>query len=134
MNIRKTTVLDVMRRLLQPKNMMVSTATDRDRATKDCYISILNIIQVSFRYLLGHFFDSLKFLRNELCGFKPLNLFLVPFSLNSKVYIQRQFFLTSLHFPLNIHLLISLFSIYWRFCKIQDYKHSLWNSFFLNFT
>jgi tubulin gamma len=44
-NIRKTTVLDVMRRLLQPKNMMVSTATDRDRATKDCYISILNIIQ-----------------------------------------------------------------------------------------
>ena len=45
-NIRKTTVLDVMRRLLQPKNMMVSTGTDRDRAAKDCYISILNIIQV----------------------------------------------------------------------------------------
>ena len=43
-NIRKTTVLDVMRRLLQPKNMMVSTANDR--LNKDCYISILNIIQV----------------------------------------------------------------------------------------
>jgi len=44
-NVRKTTVLDVMRRLLQPKNMMVSTGTDRHRVNKDCYISILNIIQ-----------------------------------------------------------------------------------------
>ncbi|XP_070565994.1 tubulin gamma-1 chain [Ptychodera flava] len=42
--IRKTTVLDVMRRLLQPKNAMVSTST-RDRQTNHCYISILNIIQ-----------------------------------------------------------------------------------------
>lgn len=32
-----------MRRLLQPKNMMVSTALDRNAA--HCYISILNIIQ-----------------------------------------------------------------------------------------
>ncbi|OMJ10604.1 Tubulin gamma chain [Smittium culicis] len=39
--IRKTTVLDVMRRLLQSKNKMVSTATTK----KNCYISILNIIQ-----------------------------------------------------------------------------------------
>lgn len=39
--IRKTTVLDVMRRLLQPKNAMVSTHPTR----KGCYISILNIIQ-----------------------------------------------------------------------------------------
>jgi tubulin gamma len=38
--VRKTTVLDVMRRLLQPKNIMVSTSTK-----KGCYISILNIIQ-----------------------------------------------------------------------------------------
>jgi len=44
-NVRKTTVLDVMRRLLQPKNMMVSTGSDRNRIEKDCYISILNIIQ-----------------------------------------------------------------------------------------
>jgi len=43
-SIRKTTVLDVMRRLLQPKNMMVSTAHDRSAHHK--YISILNIIQV----------------------------------------------------------------------------------------
>ncbi|KAG1670151.1 Tubulin gamma-1 chain [Nymphon striatum] len=42
-SVRKTTVLDVMRRLLQPKNMMVSTAHDRN--ANHCYISILNIIQ-----------------------------------------------------------------------------------------
>ena len=41
--VRKTTVFDVMRRLLQPKNMMVST--DRDKRINHCYISILNIIQ-----------------------------------------------------------------------------------------
>ena len=39
--IRKTTVLDVMRRLLQPKNRMVSTTPSKT----SCYISILNIIQ-----------------------------------------------------------------------------------------
>ena len=41
--MRKTTVLDVMRRLLQPKNMMVSTPVGRQ--ANHCYISILNIIQ-----------------------------------------------------------------------------------------
>ncbi|KAG7349561.1 tubulin/FtsZ family, GTPase domain containing protein [Nitzschia inconspicua] len=41
-NIRKTTVLDVMRRLTQPKNIMVSANT---RSGSGCYISILNIIQ-----------------------------------------------------------------------------------------
>jgi len=41
--IRKTTVLDVMRRLLQPSNMMVSTKMEKDK--KACYISVLNIIQ-----------------------------------------------------------------------------------------
>ncbi|KZO99506.1 gamma tubulin [Calocera viscosa TUFC12733] len=40
-SIRKTTVLDVMRRLLQPKNRLVSTVPSKD----SCYISILNIIQ-----------------------------------------------------------------------------------------
>ena len=39
--VRKTTVLDVMRRLLQPKNRMVSTTQPKS----SCYISILNIIQ-----------------------------------------------------------------------------------------
>lgn len=47
-NVRKTTVLDVMRRLLQPKNMMVSTTLDRN--SQHCFISILNIIQVIFLY------------------------------------------------------------------------------------
>lgn len=39
--VRKTTVLDVMRRLLQPKNRMVSTGQSKN----SCYISLLNIIQ-----------------------------------------------------------------------------------------
>lgn len=39
--VRKTTVLDVMRRLLQPKNRMVSTTPSKS----SCYISIFNIIQ-----------------------------------------------------------------------------------------
>ena len=38
----KTTVLDVMRRLTQPKNIMVSANT---RPGNGCYISILNILQ-----------------------------------------------------------------------------------------
>ncbi|XP_015592097.1 tubulin gamma-1 chain isoform X2 [Cephus cinctus] len=42
-SVRKTSVLDVMRRLLQPKNMMVSTAHDRNAT--HCFLSILNIIQ-----------------------------------------------------------------------------------------
>ena len=41
-SIRKTTVLDVMRRLTQPDNIMVSADT---RTPTSCYISILNIIQ-----------------------------------------------------------------------------------------
>ncbi|CAK7204561.1 gamma-tubulin [Sporothrix eucalyptigena] len=44
--VRKTTVLDVMRRLLQPKNRMVSTAPGPGaKGRKSCYISILNVIQ-----------------------------------------------------------------------------------------
>jgi tubulin gamma len=39
--VRKTTVLDVMRRLLQSKNRMVTMNPSK----KSCYISILNIIQ-----------------------------------------------------------------------------------------
>ncbi|CAH7685209.1 Tubulin/FtsZ, GTPase domain-containing protein [Phakopsora pachyrhizi] len=41
--VRKTTVLDVMRRLLQPKNRMVSSGSTVNKSA--CYISILNIIQ-----------------------------------------------------------------------------------------
>jgi len=39
-NIKKTSVLDVMRRLLQPQNIMMSASTKQG-----AYISILNIIQ-----------------------------------------------------------------------------------------
>lgn len=39
--VRKTSVFDVMRRLLQPKNRMVSVNPGKD----NCYISLLNIIQ-----------------------------------------------------------------------------------------
>lgn len=39
--VRKTTVLDVMRRLLQPKTRMVSTNPSK----KSCYISVLDVIQ-----------------------------------------------------------------------------------------
>lgn len=38
-NVRKTTVLDVMRRLTQPKNVMVSADT-----RSGCYISLMNIV------------------------------------------------------------------------------------------
>ena len=43
-SVQKTTVLDVMRRLLQPSNVMVSTPRDK-ALNHHCYISILNIIQ-----------------------------------------------------------------------------------------
>lgn len=43
--VRKTTVLDVMRRLLQPKNLMVSPHAREKEQDKSRYISILNIIQ-----------------------------------------------------------------------------------------
>ncbi|GAA5833566.1 hypothetical protein JCM11251_003528 [Rhodosporidiobolus azoricus] len=42
--VRKTTVTDVMRRLLQPKNRLVSTSYGGD-AKSSCYISVMNIIQ-----------------------------------------------------------------------------------------
>ena len=42
----KTTVLDVMRRLLQPKNIMVSAHHRAREHELGKYISILNIIQV----------------------------------------------------------------------------------------
>ena len=46
--VRKTTVLDVMRRLLQPKNIMVSAHARTKEYDRSKYISILNIIQARF--------------------------------------------------------------------------------------
>ena len=64
--VRKTTVLDVMRRLLQPKNRMVSTTPSKT----SCYISILNIIQgeadpteVSLKY-----FSSINLIAKSTTG------------------------------------------------------------------
>lgn len=58
-SIRKTTVFDVMRRLLQPKNMMVSTAQERS-TIPHCYLSILNIIQVLILYKIVDEVESKK--------------------------------------------------------------------------
>jgi tubulin gamma len=62
--VRKTTVLDVMRRLLQPKNRMVFTQPSKS----SCYISILNIIQgeadpteVSTKYVQNSYHKELTF-------------------------------------------------------------------------
>ncbi|KAK9896039.1 tubulin-domain-containing protein [Cystobasidium minutum MCA 4210] len=51
-SVRKTTVLDVMRRLLQPKNRLATVAStsssnSSSRLHQPCYISILNIISSS---------------------------------------------------------------------------------------
>ncbi|KFD58337.1 hypothetical protein M513_00563 [Trichuris suis] len=45
--VRKTSVADVMRRLLQPGNVMVSDIFNKDKQIAHCYISILNLIQGS---------------------------------------------------------------------------------------
>ncbi|KAL1139283.1 hypothetical protein AAG570_006269 [Ranatra chinensis] len=60
-SVRKTSVLDVMRRLLQPKNMMVST--ELDRLGTHCYISILNIIQGEVE--VNHVHKSLQRIRER---------------------------------------------------------------------
>lgn len=67
--VRKTTVFDVMRRLLQPKNMMVST--DRVKSINHCYISILNIIQGEVDPSQVHK-SLLRIRERKLCQFIPL--------------------------------------------------------------
>lgn len=66
--VRRTTVLDVMRRLLQPSNMMVSTPLDAKSG--HCYISILNIIQGDVDHTQVH--KSLQRIRErKLAQFVP---------------------------------------------------------------
>jgi tubulin gamma len=66
-HVRKTTVMDVMRRLLQTKNIMVSCSTRKDRG---CYISILDIIQGEVDPTQVH--KSLQRIRErQLCSFIP---------------------------------------------------------------
>ena len=65
--VRKTSVMDVMRRLLQTKNIMVSCSTRKDRG---CYISILDIIQGEVDPTQVH--KSLQRIRErQLCSFIP---------------------------------------------------------------
>jgi len=65
--VRKTSVTDVMRRLLQTKNIMVSCSTRKDRG---CYISILDIIQGEVDPTQVH--KSLQRIRErQLCSFIP---------------------------------------------------------------
>lgn len=64
--IKKTSVLDVMRRLLQTQNIMVSCNTQ----TQGCYISILNIIQGDIDASQIH--KSLQRIRERrMCRFIP---------------------------------------------------------------
>jgi len=66
-SVRKTSVMDVMRRLLQTKNIMVSCSTRKDRG---CYISILDIIQGEVDPTQVH--KSLQRIRErQLCSFIP---------------------------------------------------------------
>ena len=57
-----------MRRLLQPKNAMVTTAS-RDKHINHCYVSILNIIQgevdPSEVFLFLFAFDPINQMNNE---------------------------------------------------------------------
>ena len=55
LNIRKTSILDVMQRLLQVKNMMWPM-TEKNKSQPEhnhCYISILNVIQGSYNSLIS---------------------------------------------------------------------------------
>lgn len=85
--VRKTTVLDVMRRLLQPKNMMVSTPS-YDKKVQHCYISILNIIQGEVDPTQVH--KSLQRIRErKLAGFIPWGPASIQVALSRKSpYIQ----------------------------------------------
>lgn len=87
-SIRKTTVLDVMRRLLQPKNMMVSTPVQRQ--ANHCYISILNIIQGEVDPTQVH--KSLQRIRErKLAQFIPWGPASIQVALSRKSpYIQTQ--------------------------------------------
>ncbi|XP_018019206.1 tubulin gamma-1 chain isoform X1 [Hyalella azteca] len=88
-SVRKTTVLDVMRRLLQPKNMMVSTPLDRTSA--HCYIAIVNIIQGEVDPTQVH--KSLQRIRErKLANFIPWGPASIQVALSKKSpYIQSAY-------------------------------------------
>ncbi|OLL23198.1 Tubulin gamma chain [Neolecta irregularis DAH-3] len=96
--IRKTTVLDVMRRLLQPKNRMVWAKEKEEK--KSCYISILNIIQGDVEP--GDVHKSLLRIRErKMANFIPWGPASIQVALTKKSpYIQTNH--PYLRFPSNI--------------------------------
>ena len=75
LNIRKTSVLDVMQRLLQPKNMMWPMSNDKNISQpthNHCYISILNVIQ-GITGLLGSY-SGLSSIRTRIRRTKPIQM------------------------------------------------------------
>jgi len=113
-SIRKTTVLDVMRRLLQHKNMMV--ATPRDRKRNHCYISILNIIQGEVDPTQVH--KSLQRIRErKLAEFIPWGPASIQVALSRKSpYVQTAHRVSGL--MLANHTSIS--SVFERNCRLFD--------------
>lgn len=113
-SVRKTTVLDVMRRLLQPKNMMV--ATPRDRKINHCYISILNIIQGEVDPTQVH--KSLQRIRErKLAEFIPWGPASIQVALSRKSpYVQTAHRVSGL--MLANHTSIS--SVFDRNCRLFD--------------
>jgi len=113
-SIRKTTVLDVMRRLLQHKNMMV--ATPRDRKRNHCYISILNIIQGEVDPTQVH--KSLQRIRErKLAEFIPWGPASIQVALSRKSpYVQTAHRVSGL--MLANHT--SIASVFERNCRLFD--------------
>lgn len=113
-SVRKTTVLDVMRRLLQPKNMMV--ATPRDRKRNHCYISILNIIQGEVDPTQVH--KSLQRIRErKLAEFIPWGPASIQVALSRKSpYVQTTHRVSGL--MLANHTSISM--VFERNCRLYD--------------
>ncbi|KAJ1721176.1 gamma-tubulin [Coemansia erecta] len=84
--VRKTTVLDVMRRLLQPKNKMVSTTPTKS----SCYMSILNIIQGDVEPTEVHK-SLLRIRERQIAKFIPWGPASIQVALTKKSpYIQSQ--------------------------------------------
>ncbi|EDO33352.1 predicted protein [Nematostella vectensis] len=113
-SVRKTTVLDVMRRLLQPKNVMVSTLRDRKR--NHCYISILNIIQGEVDPTQVH--KSLQRIRErKLAEFIPWGPASIQVALSRKSpYVQTAHRVSGL--MLANHTSIS--TVFEKNCKLYD--------------
>lgn len=123
-NIRKTTVLDVMRRLLQPKNMMVSTGPDK--SNHHCYISILNIIQGEVDPTQVH--KSLQRIRErKLAQFIPWGPTSIQVALSkSSPYVQSNHRVSGL--MLANHTSIS--SVWQHLCGFQFYRKLIFVLFF----